>query len=196
MLTEIRMDAVASYKHTTSLVTDKKINLIYGLNGTGKSTFSNYLYVPDEPEFKFCSKAPAQNTPVLVYNQRFIRDNFFVADNLKGIFSLSKENKEAEQKIAEGTKNQTQLEQLLQSKRSEKEQVNRTFFGQKQQATEEVWGIKKTYTGGDRVLEYCLKGLMGKKETLFGTYQESCPLGVLELCTFKQLTSICALGSS
>jgi wobble nucleotide-excising tRNase len=41
------------------------------------------------------------------------------------------------------------------------------FFGQNQQATEEVWGIKKTYTGGDRVLEYCLKGLMGKKETLF-----------------------------
>jgi hypothetical protein len=29
-----------------------------------------------------------------------------------------------------------------------------------------------------------------------GTYQESCLLGVLELCTFKQLTSICALGSS
>ena len=33
-------------------------------------------------------------------------------------------------------------------------------------------------------------------EQLAGTYQESCPLGVLELCTFKQLTSICALGSS
>jgi len=30
----------------------------------------------------------------------------------------------------------------------------------------------------------------------FGTYQESCPLGVLELRTSKQLTSICALGSS
>jgi hypothetical protein len=29
-----------------------------------------------------------------------------------------------------------------------------------------------------------------------GTYQESCPLGVLELRTSKQLTSICALGSS
>ena len=28
MITEIRMDAVASYKHTTSLVTNKKINLI------------------------------------------------------------------------------------------------------------------------------------------------------------------------
>jgi wobble nucleotide-excising tRNase len=167
VITEIRMDTVASYKHTTSLVTDKKINLIYGLNGTGKSTISNFLYAPDDPKFRFCSKAPAQTTPVLVYNQKFIRDNFFVADSLKGVFSLSKENKEAEQKIAEGTKKQTQLEQLLQSRRSEKEQINQTFLNQKQQATEEVWGIKKTYTGGDRVLEYCLKGLMGKKETLF-----------------------------
>lgn len=167
MITEICMDKVASYKHMTSLVTDKKINLIYGLNGTGKSTISNFLYAPDDPEYRYCSKRPAQTTPVLVYNQKFIRDHFFVADNLKGIFSLSKENKEAEQKIADGMKSQTQLEQLLQSKRSEKEQINRTFQSQKLQATEEVWGIKKTYTGGDRVLEYCLKGLMGRKETLF-----------------------------
>jgi hypothetical protein len=29
-----------------------------------------------------------------------------------------------------------------------------------------------------------------------GTYQESCPLGVLELRTSMQLTSICTLGSS
>jgi hypothetical protein len=32
--------------------------------------------------------------------------------------------------------------------------------------------------------------------TPVGTYQESCPLGVLELRTSMQLTSICALGSS
>lgn len=30
----------------------------------------------------------------------------------------------------------------------------------------------------------------------YGTYQESCPLGVLELRTSMHLTSICALGSS
>ncbi|MFC3627120.1 AAA family ATPase [Vogesella amnigena] len=161
------MDKVASYKHTTSLVTDKKINLIYGLNGAGKSTISNFLYSPDDPEFSSCSKTLTQATPVLVYNQKFIRDNFFVTDNLKGIFSLSKNNTEAEQRIAVETKKQTQLEQTLQCKYNEKEQTNQTLITQKQQATEEVWSIKKTYTGGDRVLEYCLKGLMGKKETLF-----------------------------
>ncbi|RZT89665.1 wobble nucleotide-excising tRNase [Azospira oryzae] len=167
MITEIRMDAVASFKHATSLETDKKINLVYGLNGTGKSTISNFLYEPDAPDFISCSKVTADTTPVLVYNQNFIKDNFFIADNLKGIFSLAKENKEAEQKIAEGTKKQIELEQSLQSKRSDKEKINQAFLNQKQQAMEEVWDIKKTYAGGDRVLEYCLKGLMGKKETLF-----------------------------
>ena len=167
MITEIRMNAVASFKHATSLETDKKINLIYGLNGTGKSTISNFLYEPGAPEFIACSKATTQTTPVLVYNQKFIIDHFFVADNLKGIFSLSKENKEAEQKISDGTKKQTELEQLLQSKRSHKEQVSQIFLNQKQKAVEEVWGIKKTYAGGDRVLDYCLKGLMGSKDTLF-----------------------------
>jgi len=171
MITKIQMDAVASFRQATSLVTDKKINLVYGLNGTGKSTISNFLYEPHDPAFVLCKKSPDQTAPILVYNQKFIRDNFFVADNLKGIFSLSKENRAAEQKIAEATKRQAELEQSLQSKRSAKEQANQAFSKQKQQASEEVWNIKKTYTGGDRVLEYCLEGLKGQKEKLFAHLQ-------------------------
>lgn len=38
------MNNLASYKKPAILETDKKVNLIYGLNGTGKSTFSDYLY--------------------------------------------------------------------------------------------------------------------------------------------------------
>ncbi|WP_320040212.1 AAA family ATPase [uncultured Desulfobacter sp.] len=171
MITQIYMDAVASFKQATSLETDKKINLVYGLNGTGKSTISNFLYEPTESAFLHCKKTQDQSIPILVYNQKFIRDNFFVADNLKGIFSLSKENKAAEQKIAEATKKQAELEQSLQSKRAVKEQATQEFTTQKQRATEEVWSIKKTYAGGDRVLEYCLEGLKGQKEKLFAHLQ-------------------------
>ncbi|MCB0490641.1 MAG: AAA family ATPase, partial [Cyclobacteriaceae bacterium] len=152
-------------------MTSKKINLVYGLNGTGKSTISNFLYEPHDLAFAQCRKTPEQSAPILVYNQKFIRDNFFVADSLKGIFSLSKENAAAEQKIAEATKKQSELEQSLQSKRSAKEHVNHEFLEQKQNAVEEVWNIKKTYTGGDRVLEYCLEGLKGQKEKLFAHLQ-------------------------
>ena len=171
MITEIHMDAVASFKHATSLVTDKKVNLIYGLNGTGKSTISNFLYEPHESAFMLCKKVPNESLPILVYNQKFIRDNFFVADSLKGIFSLSKENKAAEQKIADATKKQNTLNQALQTKRSERELAQKSFFKQKQHAIEEVWKIKKTYAGGDRVLEYCLDGLKGHKDKLFAHLQ-------------------------
>ncbi len=171
MITEIHMDAVASFKHATSLVTDKKINLVYGLNGTGKSTISNFLYGPHDSAFMLCRKVPAESLPVLVYNQKFIQDNFYVADSLKGIFSLSKENKAAEQKIADATKRQGELDRALQAKRNEIALAKQSFSAQKQQAIDKVWNIKQTYAGGDRVLEYCLEGLKGQKDKLFAHLQ-------------------------
>lgn len=43
MINKITLKKVACFKEATSLDTDKKVNLIYGLNGTGKSTFSEFL---------------------------------------------------------------------------------------------------------------------------------------------------------
>jgi zinc transport system ATP-binding protein len=43
MITKINLNNVASYKSLTALETDKKVNLIYGLNGTGKSTLIKTL---------------------------------------------------------------------------------------------------------------------------------------------------------
>ena len=95
MIKKITMHNVASYRNTTSLETDKKINLLYGLNGTGKSTLSNFLYNRYEPRFKDCSiDGLGDSDEILVYNQQFIRDNFYETDDILGIFTLSKENKE------------------------------------------------------------------------------------------------------
>ncbi|MCR9937926.1 AAA family ATPase [Vibrio antiquarius] len=98
MITQINLGDVASYRNTTTLNTDKKVNIIYGLNGTGKSTFSNYFYVPDDPKYKDCSDTN-DGCKVLFYNQKFIRENFYSKDSINGIFSLSKENKEAKEKV-------------------------------------------------------------------------------------------------
>jgi wobble nucleotide-excising tRNase len=165
------MDGVASFKLAASLVTDKKINLIYGLNGAGKSTISNFLYGPSDARFNKCRTMPEQTDPVLVYNQKFIQENFFVADKLKGVFSLSKENKDAEEKISKATKSLDELNHSLQDKRTTRGKINQEFEATKQTAVDEVWKIKSKFSGGDRVLEYCLDGLKGQKEKLFSHLQ-------------------------
>lgn len=161
------MEGVSSFKGSTSLITDKKINLVYGLNGTGKSTLSNFLYDPTVSKFNKCSITPIQTDTIFVYNQRFIQDNFFVSDGLKGIFSLSKENKAAEEKITKAEKRIHELNQTLQSKQTSKTGTSQNFTSQRQKAMDKVWKIKTTYTGGDRVLKYCLEGLRGNRDRLF-----------------------------
>ncbi len=51
MITKIGLNCIASYKNIAALETDKKINLIYGLNGTGKSTLSNFFYDKTDEAF-------------------------------------------------------------------------------------------------------------------------------------------------
>lgn len=167
MITKIELNDVASYKAITTLETDKKVNLVYGLNGTGKSILSNFLYDKADTAFSKCSIAGLNNEEILVYNLRFIQDYFYEPDNLKGIFTLSKENKEAEEKIRNAQKEITTIEGKKTSKSEEIVKIYTALSQKKQNAENKVWEVKTKYTGGDRVLEFCLEGLKGKKEKLF-----------------------------
>ncbi|WKK60357.1 AAA family ATPase [Sphingobacterium sp. BN32] len=168
MITKIILNKVASYKNQTALITDKKVNLIYGLNGTGKSTLSNYLHQRTDDRFKNCSiEGLDDDHEILVYNQTFIQENFFEAENLKGIFTLSKVNKEAVTKIANALKEIKKLEEDKVIKNAQLE-TEKSSINQKQEtAKNEIWKIKTDYSGGDRVLEFCLDGYKGSKDNLF-----------------------------
>ncbi|MCG9230531.1 AAA family ATPase [Vibrio diabolicus] len=166
LISQINFESVASYRGKTSLNTDKKVNIIYGLNGSGKSTFSNYFYKPSDEKYHKCSHTD-DGSKILVYNQDFIRDNFYTEDTINGIFSLSKENKEAKEKIEQIAK---ELDQKIIDSEKYRDQIQKQkddISKAKEKAQKVVWDIKKNYSGGDRVLEFCLSGLMGKKETLF-----------------------------
>ena len=54
MINKITISGVASYKNEATLETDKNINLIYGINGSGKSTFSEYLRKRTDAEYTEC----------------------------------------------------------------------------------------------------------------------------------------------
>lgn len=170
------MENVACFKNKTTFEL-KKVNLVYGLNGTGKSTISNYLYLyhqdhqghPDfSTKYSCCSvEGIEKNEELLVYNQLFIEDNFHEQDNLKGIFTLSKENKDISKRIEKAKTDLENQEKLKEENEREKRKAEDAIKQSRKIATDVAWSIKTNYSGGDRVLEYCLKGLMSDKSRLF-----------------------------
>lgn len=167
MITSICLDNVTCFKNTATLNTDKRVNLIYGLNGTGKSTLSNFMYDTADRSFSMCRIEGINTEEVLVYNQRFIKDYFYELNSLKGIFTLSKQNREAEEKISAAEGEIRKLEELKKKKSDVIAKITDGLSQRRLSAIERVWEIKRTYTGGDRVLEFCLEGLKGQKEKLF-----------------------------
>jgi len=167
MITKITLANVASYKTSTLLETDKKTNLIYGLNGAGKSTLSKFFYDRNNTQYSACEAECGTDDEILVYNQNFVADYFHEEDKLRGIFTLSKENKTAEAKIKEHTalKNAAEVKHL--AKLEELTKTKELIERRKKEAEEVCWKIKTSYTGGDRVLDYCLVGHMGSKSSLY-----------------------------
>ena len=163
---QITMNGVACYKEPATLVTDKKVTLVYGLNGTGKSTISRYLYTRSDSHFSLCTTDIPENAEILVYNDRFVSDHFHEMDKMKGIFTLSQSNKKAEEDLAVA---KSKLKQLIAEKTEAEVQalnLEREISAAKEKCEEVTWTIKTKYSGGDRVLEYCLDGTKSK-ERLF-----------------------------
>lgn len=104
MLKSISMRNVASYGSTGVKLDDlNKVNLIYGNNGTGKTTISKYLRKVSQNDpvelapggnFGACNVEWEEGQPhekILVYNREFKRDNIS-ATEIPGVFVMGKDD--------------------------------------------------------------------------------------------------------
>ncbi|MCY4561887.1 MAG: AAA family ATPase [Flavobacteriaceae bacterium] len=169
MITEINLRKVASYKNQATLETDKKINIVYGLNGTGKSILSDYLLKRNDEKFKCCSiEGLNENHEVYVYNQTFIQDNFFESESLKGIFTISKENKLAEKNISISRKEIEKLDEEKRKKEIEIDKEKDHFRKKHKMNLKRIWKIKTDFSSGSNyILDFCLEGYKSSKANLF-----------------------------
>ena len=178
MIKTIKIKNVASYKEEVSLETDKPINLIYGLNGTGKTILSRFLSDYENENFKDCSLECRndENLKILVYNQDFIDENFYNVDTQKGIFTLGKENKEAEEiiKLLDGGRNY--LRNNLNNALEELETKDGEIEENKTGSGEKIWKIvKPNYTDNNAIFDKqnFLEGFKGSKIKLLNKIRET-----------------------
>lgn len=169
MIKKITILGPACYKQTATLETDKNINLIYGLNGSGKSTLSEYLRNFSDPIYSSCNIEPPldlEMEEILVYNEKYVREVFYSSETQRGIFSLSKENSDARKRIDSANIELRDLSSQISKQIELRQNLSKDLDTIRESYYSRFWQIKKQYTGGDRVLEYCLEGLKGSKEAL------------------------------
>ncbi|CAM2851633.1 AAA family ATPase [Helicobacter burdigaliensis] len=162
MITKISMKNVASYKDETTLETNKRINLIYGLNGTGKTQISKFLANPSSEKFKDCKIEGLSNEKILVYNQDFIDENFYDTDRQKGIFTLSEENITIKQEIENLQKESKRLESIQEKNQEKLEEKQKEIAKIENDFKESIWKIKQNHSNDFKDF---FEGRMGSKES-------------------------------
>lgn len=115
MIKSITMKNVGSYKEETKLETDKRINLIFGFNGTGKTLLSKE-FMGNGDNIEWYDK---DNVEILVFNTFYIYDNFLIEDkSINPIFYLGQDEK---------------LKNFIQDKEAEKKELehkNKQLLGE------------------------------------------------------------------
>ena len=99
MLTEVHIAGEASYPVTGEHLSDcRKINFIFGSNGSGKTTISRVICEPARfPSSKLVWKN-GRELDALVYNSDFLAKNF--TSSMPGIFTLGVESKDTVEELA------------------------------------------------------------------------------------------------
>ncbi|WP_409281126.1 AAA family ATPase [Pseudomonas defluvii] len=158
MILNVSLRDVSSYAPGANAVLGplKKINLIYGQNGTGKTTIGNFLQATDEPMFHGCLMDGAIGQPdILVYNQNFVEKNFH-GGGQPGIFTLNQGNIEAEKALAgaEATIKKLATEEEVELRAGQ--EIKTAQDALEEALKEGVWAPRKQ--AENTSLRYCLQG--------------------------------------
>lgn len=169
MINSILIKNCPPYDGTGAELTDcKKVNFIYGANGSGKTTISEFLReCKQSNRYNACSINWESNEvrPIYVYNRQFRQLNFLQEDGIPGVFTLGQDAIEDIQAI-ESLKRELEQSEVsykkiisnIESKKREKEDLESEF-------KEEAWNqILKRYEA-DFVKAF--DGFRGSKDKFF-----------------------------
>lgn len=151
MIEEIQLNEIATYPIGSNSIYPKKVNYFYGRNGSGKTSLGNFICNPNNYSKSILKWKNNNETEILAYNKKFVKDNFSDKSRIQGIFTF-------------GTGNATGLEKVDDLRNEKKEQelkllnIKNSIVGIEQQTAENInnsreliWKFKKDYA--DKIKE-------------------------------------------
>ena len=129
MISKIKIANVASYSNDGITITPKRINYIFGTNGTGKTTISRVIAENEATKDSKVTWFKNRPLEIFVYNRDFIENSF--ASQMSGVFTLGAAQKTTETKLNvkqdERKRVQDNLDDLRKSQTQKKENKQNAF---------------------------------------------------------------------
>ncbi|MCV4285362.1 AAA family ATPase [Pseudomonas capsici] len=166
MILNVSLRDISSYAPGVNAVLGplKKINLIYGQNGTGKTTIGNFLQATDDPIFHGCRVDGTIGQPdIVVYNQSFVESNFN-GGGQPGIFTLNQGNIEAEKTLAGAEATIKKLTTDEEAELRAGQEIKSAQEALEDTLKEGVWAPRRQAESTS--LRYCLQGTNTKDRLL------------------------------
>lgn len=166
MIKSITIRNVATYEEES--FDSKKINFLFGNNGTGKTTITRFIENPEEPKFSNCEIKYDENGECnkLIYNQDFVKSNFNNETQLRGIYTFGEESEEKYKQIEKLKLKSEELKNNRFTIASNISKLKKNQEDKKKELSDNLWEkYKKKYC--DKMPEL-FKGNVGSKDSFFG----------------------------
>lgn len=176
MLEKIELKDFASYDNSGVVLDNlSKINFVYGTNGCGKTTISNYLGDSNNTNFLASSLKWENDTALktVVYNKQFRISNFRKSD-IAGIFTLGNATKDDLDKLENKKNELTDLQKEIITRKKSKEQIEKNCDSEKASFKEIVWksifkkdeeGFKEAFAGVQTKDKFATKLIKKSRQT-------------------------------
>lgn len=161
MIKSITIKNVASYTNETKISDLTKVNFFFGSNGSGKTTITKIIANPDNyPDCKI-EWSENQKIKVLIFNEEFVRENFYQTDKLKGIFTLGTKAKDIENNIKSKNEEINKLNEKSQRLDEDLKNKEEELSNLEESFKEKCWSLKQKY---DEYFKDIFTGYRNSKE--------------------------------
>ena len=166
MIEKIEIKNTATYINEV-LDNLSKVNFIYGNNGSGKTTVSRIIR--EECKYPTCTLKWKNNTRLetVVYNTDFVEENFQPSQEIKGIFTLGKEEADTQKRIRDEKNSIEEINNKIVELTSALSENEDNIKNQNSKTKEKFWRIKQTFDKEKTPLVKAIAGARGKIEIFF-----------------------------